>query len=87
MGSDGKVTIRVKAPATYFVTNWISVPHIHLRVCSNDAGICFDIFFCEIFVFLKTFFFVFFLTFFRCFFLFLVIFVVFGIFLQKNGQL
>jgi len=37
VGTDGKVTIRVKAPATYFVTNWISVPHIHLRVCSNDT--------------------------------------------------
>ena len=22
-------------PATYFVTHWISVPHIHLRLCSN----------------------------------------------------
>ena len=37
VGTDGKVTIRVQAPSTYFVTNWISVPHVHLRVCSNVA--------------------------------------------------
>ncbi|CAE7223854.1 unnamed protein product [Symbiodinium sp. KB8] len=33
----GRVTIRVQNPATYFVTHWISVPHIHLRLCSNDT--------------------------------------------------
>eukprot|EP00930_Biecheleria_cincta_P083734 TRINITY_DN73245_c0_g1_i1.p1 TRINITY_DN73245_c0_g1~~TRINITY_DN73245_c0_g1_i1.p1 ORF type:complete len:574 (+),score=107.84 TRINITY_DN73245_c0_g1_i1:27-1748(+) len=33
----GEVTIRFRSPATYFVTNWISVPHVHLRICSNDA--------------------------------------------------
>ena len=37
VGTDGKVTIRVQAPSTYFVTNWISVPHVYLRVCSNVA--------------------------------------------------
>ena len=36
VGSDGKVTIRFKAPATYFVSHWISVPHVHLRMCSNE---------------------------------------------------
>lgn len=33
----GEATIRVKAPATYFVSRWISVPHIHLRLCSNES--------------------------------------------------
>ncbi|CAE8586599.1 unnamed protein product, partial [Polarella glacialis] len=34
----GEATIRVKNPATYFVsTGWISAPHIHLRLCSSES--------------------------------------------------
>ena len=36
--SNGQITIRFQAPATYYVTSWISVPHVHLRLCSNDAA-------------------------------------------------
>ncbi|CAK9002063.1 unnamed protein product [Durusdinium trenchii] len=35
--SNGQITIRFQAPATYYVTSWISVPHVHLRLCSNDT--------------------------------------------------
>ncbi|CAK9065859.1 unnamed protein product [Durusdinium trenchii] len=37
VGSNGQVTIRFRAPSTYFVSTWISVPHVHLRLCSNDT--------------------------------------------------
>ena len=37
VGTDGRVTIRVQAPSAYYETSWISVPHVHLRVCSNDT--------------------------------------------------
>lgn len=37
VGTDGRVTIWVQAPATYYVTNWISVPHVHLRLCSSQT--------------------------------------------------
>jgi len=34
---NGEVTIRFRSPATYYVTHWISVPHVHIRICSNDS--------------------------------------------------
>ncbi|CAJ1426006.1 unnamed protein product [Effrenium voratum] len=37
VSESGEVVIRMQSPATYFVTSWISVPHIHLRLCSNDT--------------------------------------------------
>lgn len=37
VNENGEVTLRFQSPSTYFVTHWISVPHVHLRVCSNDS--------------------------------------------------
>jgi hypothetical protein len=32
----GTVTLRIRSPATYFVWPFVSLPHIHLRICKGD---------------------------------------------------
>mmetsp|Transcript_83515 Transcript_83515/g.183582 ORF Transcript_83515/g.183582 Transcript_83515/m.183582 type:complete len:614 (-) Transcript_83515:375-2216(-) len=35
VSANGTATIRVRAPATYRVSRWVLLPHIHLRLCSG----------------------------------------------------
>mmetsp|Transcript_78829 Transcript_78829/g.218025 ORF Transcript_78829/g.218025 Transcript_78829/m.218025 type:complete len:545 (+) Transcript_78829:66-1700(+) len=35
----GEAVIRVRAPATYYVWQYIAVPHVHLRLCHGEASV------------------------------------------------
>jgi len=39
VSESGEAVIRVQAPSTYFVWEWLAVPHIHLRLCTGAASI------------------------------------------------
>jgi len=39
VSESGEAVIRIQAPSTYFVWQWVAVPHIHLRLCTGAANI------------------------------------------------